>query len=144
MSLEEWKTVTDMVANAAILVAGGWAVYTYHGGQRLERTKWLKELYEKFYEKPDLKRVRDLIDVGSDSQLAKYVSTEPREFTDYLNFFEFIGFLYTEKQISEKEIKGLFDYYLKSLRDRPRVLEYVGNTSNGYEMLLMMLNKFYS
>src|SRR5436309_15983741 len=45
-----------------------------------------------------------------------------REFTDYLNVFEFLGYLSESKQIGRSEILRMFDYYLKNLRKHPTVL----------------------
>jgi hypothetical protein len=56
----------------AYLAAGGsalFAVFTYRRGVRLERAKWLMALYEKFYERSDLKMARDLLDSKSDEVL---------------------------------------------------------------------------
>ncbi|MEW6511743.1 MAG: hypothetical protein AB1428_12390 [Bacteroidota bacterium] len=140
MSLEEWKSATDILANLAILVAGVWGLYTYSKAKKLDRAKWLKDLYEKFYEKPDLKVVRNTIDEGDESKINKYVTREPSEFTDYLNFFEFIGHLREQKQISNEEVIGLFDYYLRSLK-KPVVLKYVQDKSHGYEKLASLLEE---
>ena len=56
----------------------------------MQRAKWLTSLYEKFYERPDLKGVREALDCegGESPSVDKLVIEEPAEFTDYLNFFD--------------------------------------------------------
>lgn len=143
MCLEQWKTVTEIIANAAILIGGLWAVYRFSKSKKLERAKWLKDLYEKFYEKEELKQVRDKIDQRDHETVRAYVKNEPSEFTDYLNFFEFVGYLRETKQILDKEILGLFDYYLRNLKDEPLIRKYLGDKSHGYEKLRLMLEELY-
>ena len=142
MSLEQWKCVTEIFANISILVAGLWAAYTYSRARQLERAKWLKDLYEKFYEKKELKEVRDVIDGGSRQAIRSYVEKEPSSFTDYLNFFEFVGYLLEKRQILAEEAIGLFDYYLKALRDEKSISSYIQNPTHGYEKLWTMIKTF--
>ena len=67
-------------------------------------------MYEKFYEKSDLKAVREIVDCeGGDSPgISRLVSEEPPELTDYLNFFEFVAVLKKSHQLSANEIESLF------------------------------------
>jgi hypothetical protein len=49
---------------------------------------------------------------ASDSAgVVKLVSEEPFEFTDYLNFFEFVAVLWKSGQLKPDEIEDLFRYY---------------------------------
>jgi hypothetical protein len=50
-------------------------------------------LYENFYERNDLKEVREVLDcdTGDSPEINKLVDEESQRFTDYLNFFEFVG-----------------------------------------------------
>lgn len=46
------------------------------------------------------------------------------EFTDYLNFFEYIVFLKNSRQLQDAEVEHLFGYYLslfKTARSRARL-----------------------
>ncbi len=67
------------------------------------------------------------------------VIREEADFTDYLNFFEFIAFLKTSKQLKSSEIEALFGYYLDCLNRHDRVRQYISNPANGYEGLSKLL-----
>jgi hypothetical protein len=114
---------------AAILgaVAALWAIYVYFTNSRLRRAEWLASLYEKFYERPDLKEVREILDCdGSDSpEVDRMVSEEPAKFSDYLNFFEFVAVLQKSRQLKEGEIEDLFGYYLDCLENGPKLRQYI-------------------
>jgi hypothetical protein len=126
---------------AAILgaVAAFWAIYVYFTNSRLRRAEWLASLYEKFYERPDLKEVREILDCdGGDSlDINRMVSEEPAKFSDYLNFFEFVAVLQKSRQLKEGEIEDLFGYYLDCLENSPKLPQYI--SVKGYENLDKLL-----
>lgn len=80
--------IANVIVAIGTLVAGFVALRTYAKTAKLERAKWLASLYEKFYEKGDLKSIREILDCDDDISLdiTKLVRDEPPEFTDYLNF----------------------------------------------------------
>ncbi len=129
----------ELVTLVAGLIAAWIAVVTYRQNVKLERGKWLKELYEKFYERDDLKRVRDLLDGNDQQAKEKLLKEESPDFTDYLNFFEFVAYLWKTRQITLKEALGIFDYYLRSLKQNNGVAEYIENPANGFEQLRELL-----
>ena len=95
---------------------------------------------EKFYEEATLKQLRDDLDCLKDSDSVNEVVTrEDSAFTDYLNFFEFIAFLKSSKQLKDSEIDVLFGYYLDCLNRHERVKLYISNPKNGYEGLAELL-----
>jgi hypothetical protein len=97
-------------------------------------------LYEKFYERENLKSVREILDSEPDSAgVQELVLKCPADFTDYLNFFEFVGFLNQKKQLAIDEIDALFDYYLKCLKRHGRVLKFI--EENGYEHLGAIMDR---
>jgi hypothetical protein len=118
-------------------------VRVYKANSRLERAKWLTALYEKFYERPDLKAMRDRLDGESqDSKVIQdLVKGEEPELTDYLNFFEYIAVLESEdiKQLSLQNVKDLFEYYLRNLASHRTVREYI--EQSGYERLQALLKR---
>ncbi|MGH9344611.1 MAG: hypothetical protein ACRD19_12735 [Terriglobia bacterium] len=101
----------------------------------------MKELYEKFYERDGLKKVRDVLDGGDQAKVVDMVTSESSDFTDYLNFFEFLAYLLKSKQINREEVNGLFDYYLKNLKQEKNkdVAEYIAKPQNGFEQLQELL-----
>lgn len=67
----------------------------------------------------------------------RLVIEEKAAFTDYLNFFEYVAFLKKSKQLRNRDVEALFDYYLKCLKRHDRVRTYIDN--NGYEHLSHLL-----
>jgi hypothetical protein len=86
--------VAGIIASLGTLTAAFIALSVYRKNSRLERARWATDLYKIFYLEGTLKTVRDKLDcaTGSDD-VNQLVSREDSEFTDYLNFFEYIAFL---------------------------------------------------
>ncbi len=98
-------------------------------------------MYEKFYERGELKKVRDSLDCESNlEQVNELVLGGGSDFTDYLNFFEFVAILEHSKQLKRKEIEDLFGYYIGCLKRHDIVRRYV--KENGYERLDSLLRKW--
>jgi len=137
---DEFKYWTDIFRDLAVGLAALVAVFTYRRSVRMERAKWIKDLYEKFYERTDLKVVRDLLDAQDPQSVQRLVQEESSAFTDYLNFFEFLGYLRASKQITKRELLQLFEYYLRRIEENPPVLAYINDPSKGYEHLRCLMN----
>jgi hypothetical protein len=143
-----WKNRVEILyMTAATISAVGtalaavFAAFVYRRNSALERAKWASSLYEKFYEATTLKQMRDRLDCLNDlDRVNEIVIREESTFTDYLNFFEFIAFLKTSKQLKDSEIDALFGYYLDCLNRHDRVKQYISNPENGYEGLANLLN----
>lgn len=133
-----WIAATVSAIGTA--VAAGFAAFVYRRNSVLERAKWASTLYEKFYEADTLKEMRDKLDCSKDSDsVNEIVMREEPAFTDYLNFFEFIAFLKTSKQLKDAEIEALFGYYLDCLSRHDPVRQYIADAENGYEGLKGLL-----
>ena len=61
------------------------------------------------------------------------------KFTDFLNFFEFIGVLYSRGQIKFEEVYEIFDYYLKKIKDDPNCQAWI--EKYGFEKLRALLER---
>ena len=117
----------------------------YRSNSRTRRAEWLYSLYAKFYEDDHYKGMRRILDGGQPAQLtalnadlaAGNASDLCEQLVDYLNFFEFVASLRKMNQVSEKEIRRLFDYYLRLLDGHAQVLSFV--KSEGFEDLHQML-----
>ncbi len=131
MDLAVLRDIVTIVGGVAVV----FAFLQYRANSRLERARWLASLYEKFYEKDHLKGVRQILDSADRdvSEINKLVTDEPSEFTDYLNFFEFVAVLQKSGQLKSNEIEGLFHYYLDCLEKSPKIREYLA--AKGYEHL---------
>ncbi len=120
------------------------AVLTYHRNSVVERARWLSSLYTKFYEAPDLKRIRTALDETPPNAAAvqELVRTEDSDFTDYLNFFEFVAYLKARGQLSKRDVGALFDYYLRLLSKHEDVRKYILDDRKGYGYLKKLLPGF--
>jgi len=139
--VEAAKTVAELVTAAGVLAAGFWAVWIYHSQLKVERAKWFKELYEKFYQDDRLRIIRDRLDTDDCAAIARLVGDEPPEFTDYLNFFEFLGYFKECGQITWREVDGFFDYYLRILANNDDLRNYILDPSKGFEKLRALLSE---
>ena len=128
--------VAGSIASLGTLSAAFIALWVYRRNSRLERARWASELYDSFYRQENLKDVRDKLDcaVGTVA-VDQLVREDKSEFTDYLNFFEFIAFLKKSKQLHDSEVHDLFGYYLGCLKRHATVRAYISNSENGYEGL---------
>jgi len=126
----------QMGSYIAGVFAAFWAVMVYQSNSRRERARWAESFYSRFFEREDLKHVRDLLDCNSgDPQVSELVTTETSSWTDYLNFFEFMAYLQTSKQLSGRDVQALFGYYLECLKRHREVVAYIRNKEKGYEYL---------
>lgn len=131
--------LASWVATIGGLIAAFLAVFTFRQNVKLSRTRWMKELYEKFYEREDLKSVRNQIDSGDEQEIANLVIQEASTFTDYLNFFEFLAYLEESRQVKREDMLGIFGYYLENLKSSPSVLAYIQDPTKGFEKLRNVL-----
>jgi hypothetical protein len=138
--LENSQKIYYLMATAGAFVA----VLTYYRNSMVERARWLSSLYSKFYEAPDLKRIRKALDenVPNSPVIQELVGEEDSDFTDYLNFFEFMAYLEARRQLKKRDVAALFDYYLRVLSKHEDVREYVSNDRNGYGYLKKLLPRF--
>ncbi len=139
MKITEWISIFGTVFTAIAAVFG---VYVYWRNSRLERAKWLASLYEKFYEKGHLKEIRQILDCDDEISLeiAKLIRDESANFTDYLNFFEFVAFLKNARQLNFSEVEQLFGYYLNSLERRKEIRLYI--EAKDYQLLGNLLTEY--
>lgn len=122
-------------------VAAIGALLVYRNNSKRERARWAEGLYTRFYEKPELKKVRDQLDcVAGDAGVASLVSEESSALTDYLNFFEFVAYLQSSKQLSRTDVHALFGYYLDCLRRHKDVVGYIRNKEKGFEYLSKIIS----
>ncbi len=129
----KWTQIVSYTVGAGAAVC---AIWVYRNNSRRERARWAESLYSRFFEREDLKHVRDLLDCNSgDPQVSELVTRETSSWTDYLNFFEFMAYLQTSKQLSPRDVQALFGYYLECLKRHREVVEYIRNKEKGYEYL---------
>ena len=142
----DWKTLPSIVQSlsyfaGATAAISSWAVYRRNS--RIERARWMSSLYSKFYEQKDLKKIREILDreAPASVEVRRLVDQEDPDFTDYLNFFEFMGYLNKSGQLSGADVEALFDYYLRSLQSHEIVRKYINDNSKGYGYLKDLLSR---
>jgi hypothetical protein len=141
MSLNSTREAIQILSSIAGIVAAFWALWVYGNNSRRERARWAESLYTRFYEKPELKTVRDQLDCAAgDATVARLVTEETPALTDYLNFFEFVAYLQSSKQLSGTDVQALFGYYLDCLRRHKDVVGYIRNKEKGFEYLSKIMS----
>jgi hypothetical protein len=141
MSLSSTREAIQILSSIAGIVAAFWALWVYGNNSRRERARWAESLYTRFYEKAELKTVRDQLDCAAgDATVARLVTEETPALTDYLNFFEFVAYLQSSKQLSETDVQALFGYYLDCLRRHKDVVGYIRNKEKGFEYLSKIMS----
>jgi hypothetical protein len=116
MMIEILKTIAAMIVAGTAL----WGIYVYFTNSRLRRAEWLASLYEKFYERPELKVVREVLDCEGGQ-------------------FEFVAVLRKSGQLTQEEIEDLFHYYLDCIENCRAVRAYIAK--KGYEQLDRLLQE---
>jgi hypothetical protein len=141
MSLSSTREAIQILSSIAGIVAAFWALWVYGNNSRRERARWAESLYTRFYEKPELKTIRDQLDCAAgDATVARLVTEETPALTDYLNFFEFVAYLQSSKQLSGKDVQALFGYYLDCLRRHKDLVGYIRNKDKGFEYLSKIMS----
>lgn len=138
----EWigKLVAGITGLIIVLVA----VINYRAQTRLKQAEWLKSLFEKFFENSTYKEVRVWLDYGHlHARLAveDVVVREANEekFTDFLNFFEFIGVLHARGHLTVEQVYDVFDYYLHKIKSDADCQEWINQYS--FEKLKALLDQ---
>jgi len=140
--LLEWAV--KLIAGTGALVAVLMAVFNYRAQTKLKQAEWLKSLFEKFFENSTYKEVRVWLDYGhlhgkltvEDMALRE---TNEEKFTDFLNFFEFIGVLYSRRHLTIEQVSDVFDYYLRKIKADADCREWIGQYS--FEKLKALLDQ---
>lgn len=146
-TLSAVKEVLQTILVAASIVGGIFAVITYWRNIRLRRAEWLFNLYQKFFEEPNYKKMRSILDYRKEPEFSKLRSALARDsrhqlvedLVDYLNFFEFVAGLWQLGQITLLELRMVFDYYLNNLASIDFVQEFV--KTQGFESLANLLRE---
>lgn len=99
-------------------------------------------MYEKFYEEPDLKKMREALDCEANAESVRtLVEDESPRLTDYLNFFELLAVLHKSNQITDAAIEDMFGYYLDCIQKQTMLMSYLRNTAeSGFEQLARYLS----
>jgi hypothetical protein len=140
MSLDQASKIVQILSSLAGVAAGVWAFLIYRRNSRRERAQWVENLYSRFFEKDEFKKVRDTLNCrADDSKVTALVAAEASKWTDYINFFELVAYLQESKQLEPEDVKALFQYYLQCLKRHRTVMDYVRNDAKGFKYLRKLL-----
>jgi len=140
MPLDQGVKVVQILSYLAGAAAAVSAVFVYRNNSRRERARWVESLYSRFFEKSELKQVRDTLDCDSDdAKVNALVTEESSGWTDYLNFFELVAYLRESKQLAAEDVKALFEYYIGCLKRHRVVVEYIRDETKGFKYLRKLL-----
>jgi len=128
--------VVAYVAGAAAALISMWQ---YRRNSQRERAHWIYELYRRFWDQPTLRKMRERVDAADIGFLQREENDVPADFDDYLNFFEFIGFLRKSGELKSNEIAVMFDYSLRQIGENSAIRRYLSRY--GYEQLNALLNE---
>jgi len=128
----EIKDWIEIAAYVVAILAALASYLQYRRNSIRERTRWLFELYQRFYEQKTLKAMR----IRLDSHDTQFVSEEKDldllgELDDFLNFFEFIAYLWKKGELQLEEVRALFAYPLRTIAEDEAVMVYV--SKYGYD-----------
>ena len=142
MGLDAIVKVAQLLSYLVAAYAAFRAVSVYGENARRERARWADSLFSRFFVAPDYKKVRDLLDRDSDDrEVVELVNGDNADWTDYLNFFEFVFYLQASKQLSKEDVDALFGYYVGCLKKHPAVVAYVRDKAKSFEYLRRRLGQ---
>lgn len=138
-TVKDWA---ELCAYVATILAALFAVPSYLRNSRRDRTKWLHDLYDRFYGNSDLREVRVKVDDG-DTEFARNETDLGLmgKLDDYLNFFEFVALLEARGELSLSEINEMFDYPLRKIASDENLRVHIARQDYGYERLPKLLKK---
>jgi hypothetical protein len=136
-TLDQWLQGATYVI--AIVAALG-SLWQYRRNSKRERTRWLFELYQRFYDQNNLKAMRVRID-GGDTQFITegHDNFLLADLDDFLNFFELIAYLQKRSDLRREEVLVMFEYPLRMIAKDQAVSSYV--TKYGYDELRRLLKE---
>ena len=120
-----WKDWLQAGTYVAAIVAGIVSLWQYRRNSARERTRWLFELYQRFYGQPAHRAMRVRLDLGQTDFLRGDDKELAADLDDFLNFFEFIAFLRRRGEIKPAEVRALFAYPLQTIGKNPDVISYL-------------------
>jgi hypothetical protein len=138
--MESLKDVLQVLAYGVAVFTAWFSVRQYLRNSARERTRWLFELYQRFYEQSALKSMRIRIDDHDTEFVVEEKNSELLgDLDNFLNFFEFVAFLRKQGEIKPEEINAMFAYPLSTLATDKNVLAYI--RKYGYEELNALLKE---
>ena len=134
-SLGDWGSLAQGVGQIALAIIGfftaKFAIREYREKGQVAKAKWQSDLFKQFFADSTYKDIRQQIDFDDLGEIKILIARELEwhrsgatitfsraerdtldKFTDFLNFFEFVGLLRKSGQLTDEDIGSLFDYYI--------------------------------
>src|SRR6201996_9714962 len=124
--------IGTLVIALGAVYAGYIGIGEYREKTHVEKTKWLSDLFKQLFVDQTFKKIRQQIDFNEMDDIRELLTKEMAwqvrgemptfsqqekdlldSFTDYLNFFEFVGLLQKLGRLTDADIESLFDYYIR-------------------------------
>jgi hypothetical protein len=151
MCMNAWtlfkESPTFFKDSATLIIATGAAcvgLWTYAKNAKTRRAEFMVDLHKSFFVEEKYKHIREVLDSDEEKDVEErkcWVSKEPEEFIEFLNFFELVAYLRQNKNLSIKDVKALFSYYLNLLNKHHEIRMYVDKDKNSFEHLKKLLAK---
>jgi hypothetical protein len=110
------------------------SVWTYVRNSKRERARWIFDLFQHFYEGDEHQKIRTKIESGQTHFAGKEDDEDLLHRLDnYLNFFEFLDFLYERRILAKDDILRLFEYPLGQIQQDRDLRKYTLKEKHGYE-----------
>lgn len=154
----EWLSHFTNVVTLPVAVLGfALAYYVFWKEHKRHSAGMLLDAYRNFYDSSNHRRIRATLEIGAadsgdrtalQKAVKKSINGEAlasdegellHQLDDYLNFFQFIGWLLDHKDLRTSDVKGMFAYYVNDLCDERNawLLTYIHEYSfTGLERLL--------
>lgn len=134
-NLGEVGSILQGIGQIALAIIGAltawFAVREYREKGQIAKAKWQSDLFKQFFADATYKDIRQKIDFDDLNEIKILIARELEwhrsgeaitfsrverdtldKFTDFLNFFEFVGLLRKSGQLTDEDIGSLFDYYI--------------------------------
>jgi len=134
-NLGEVGSILQGIGQIALAIIGAltawFAVREYREKGQVAKAKWQSDLFKQFFADTTYKDIRQKIDFDDLGEIKILIARELEwhrsgesttfsrverdtldNFTDFLNFFEFVGLLRKNGQLTDDDIGSLFDYYI--------------------------------
>jgi hypothetical protein len=149
-TVQQWVAAlapTFSAAGAVVAAVGVVvAARTYRHSVRLRRAEWLRNLFQQYYEQERYRGIRYLLDYRPPRDIEPLhanlredkCDSTVESLWDYLNFFEFVAGLAELNQLTERDVRLLFQYPLERIVADEEVLRAVDG--QGFESLGRLLH----
>ncbi len=139
-----WTFFKDSATLLLAFFIGLFSLLTFKKNARTRKAEFILELHTAFFvdenkKYRDVRRKLDSEGIEADKERASLVAEEPEEFTDFLNFFELVSYLYKQKHLSLADVEALLGYYLLKLAHNREIRTYIQDKSKGFEQLNTLL-----